>query len=746
MPKRVKVSQFNRGIKQTPASSSAGWQGASDMSNLKIDKDGYLQIAGNYTESDIELEGNGNKLNIFHYPGTPRTSLTPVTKFYRTSGSAVNIGRRVFFDSEDGNPKWRDLVTNSEYNWEMNAPEQGASLFKTGTPIADSVYDKISEINITPNPFSNKGFVRFEILQPIQLKFTIFNLQGETIGNLNSDGTIIDTQHTPAVHPDPNHEFFYLYSRGLHEVPWKGTNKIGEPVSAGLYFVSIYAVDGNDEVLIGSTRAGFQGHEEERTEQEEQPEFIDREELVEGVGLRGGNYLVTYTYANPELGMETPPSPLSQIEVIAFQIKGSATDDSFNRAPYAIEISNYLTDLPAWADRVKFYVKRAYLRDEIRKVKDTPYAGDFIYVGGPGREDLSDNIDTTWQFANERVDPSRQYLPFTDENIPEINDFSHLTAYSARMWAWDKRTQTVRFSLIDGYGVSRYDIFPNEGSIIPHSIRFEGSWQGNATAMHVIPGSGGLYVFFEDSIGVIRGKGLISGIYSTEISPATDLDASGGLRGVGSSSPRGITDNGSTCYFVGSDKKIYALSGSRVLSTENISLDIQESLNELTDDQLQDAVLTYYETNLHLLINNSVFVYDVQRKYWTKYTWNLTDMVWSPGGNQTNSILFGLTSGGLYELNKGDIDQLEWSWVSNEIIVPDRTKIFGVFCQHTSAKTQIQIQITVDGKDMGWKWFTPTPGNKFRFGLFSRVHGNIKVGIRGVGEPPKLHQLEALIS
>ena len=252
--------------------------------------------------------------------------------------------------------------------------------------------------------------------------------------------------------------------------------------------------------------------------------------------------------------------------------------------------------------------------------------------------------------------------------------------------------------------------------------------------------------FFEDSTATIRGKGLISGIYSADISPATDLDASGGLRGVGTSSTRGITDNGSVTYFVGSDRKIYSLSGSAVLQTQNISLDIQQDLNKLTNEELQNCVLTYYEKNLYLLCGGFTLKYDIQRKYWSKYLWNLQDAVWSPGGDQTDSSFFGLTSGGLYHLEQGETDQLDWLWESNQIIVPDRTKILGVFCLHASSATQIQIQITVDGKDMGWKWFTPTPSNKFRFGLFSRVHGNIKIAVRGVGSPPKMHMLEALIS
>ena len=92
------------------------------MRNLVITKDGYLKDEGGYARDDTPVNGQGDILNIFHYPGVPRTSLTPVTRFYRTEHPAVNVGRRAFFPNEDGQPKWRDLSTDEEYDWELSAP------------------------------------------------------------------------------------------------------------------------------------------------------------------------------------------------------------------------------------------------------------------------------------------------------------------------------------------------------------------------------------------------------------------------------------------------------------------------------------------------------------------------------------------------------------------------------------------------------------------------------------------------
>ena len=667
-----------------------------------------------------------------------------MTKRYRTNDSATNIGRRIFFASADGRPKWTDITNNAEYDWELDAPQQAPTTAKSRdrSIIGEGeVYDKISDILVIPNPFHNKGLIIFELTQAIDLRVIIADINGEKVAYLDESGTILEADEGAT-------EGFRAYTPGTKELPWNGTSYKNKRVNRGIYLISIETGDKDNPVEIASSRAGLLGFTEqgeELPEREVRSEFVDEGELELGAGLRRATYLFVKTFANAELGIETPPSPISKQKVISFEVKSDGSPESFGRAPYAIELSNYLTDLPPWADRVKFYAKRADIGDEIRYVKDTPYAQDFIYVGGPGREDLEDNIASTWRWANESVDPSRQYLPFIDENKPQINDFTNLTIYAARQWAWDKRTQTVRFSLIDGYGVSRWDIFPYEGAPIPHAIRFEGPNQGNATAIHIMPGLGGLYVFFEDSIGVIRGKGLIGGMYSSELSPNTDLDASGGLRGAGSISPKGITDNGSTTYFIGSDYKIYALSGSSTLNVQQVSIDIQEDLKNLTRDQLRDAVLTYYERNLYLFLAGKVLVYNIQRKYWTSFDWNMSDAVWAPGGDLTDSTFFGLKDDKLYNLLEGTTANLDWLWKSNKVVVPNRTRLTAIYCDHAGEPKTIQIKIDVDDKPGAWQSFTPMISNKFRFGTFARVNNHFQVSIKGTGQPPKFNQMEALL-
>ena len=734
--KRITISQFNLGLKQTPASSQKGWLGASDMQNLEVDENGYLQIAGHLELSDIPLEGIGDNLSIFHWPGIPRKN-DPVTKYYRTDDSAMAIGRRAFFADSSGRPKWRDLATNEEYDWQIEPPSEAPTTRKTNAfAVAGEadVYNKISNVQVIPNPFTDRGIVLFEVVSNINLRVTIFDFNNDLVAYLNPND-------------DLDNDAFVQYTPGVHPLTWNARDQNNKPISRGVYFIKIETGDANNPISIGSTRAGFLGFSDtgdEPRQQEIRAPFVDEGDLVEGIGFRGGNYLICYTYANLELGIETPPSPIGKVKVIAFQVEGQqANPKSFDRAPYWLELSNYLDDVPPWANHIKFYVKKGQVPDDVVKVKDTPYSNNFAYVGGPVRASLRDAFEAYWIFSNEHVAPQHQFLPFVDENDPPINDASNLVVYSARTWFWDKADQSIRFSLIDGSGVSRWDIFPYQGAPIPHAIRFEGASQGNATGIHIMPGSGGLYVFFQDSIGVIRGKGLIGGMYSADLSPITDLDASGGLRGVGSSSPRGITDNGSTTYFVGSDYKIHALAGSKTLTTTDISIDIQEFLKQASEEELRDAVLTYYDRNLHLFIAGKCLIYDLQRKYWKKFNWDMSDAIWAPGGDLTDSTFFGLKGARLHHLYKGDTNQLEWYYTSNDIIVPDRTRLVAIYCEYSGAPKTIQIKIDADDKVGTWMSFTPMRGNKFRFGTFARLHSKFKVSIKGVGQPPPIYKLEA---
>ena len=195
-----------------------------------------------------------------------------------------------------------------------------------------------------------------------RLRITVWDIRGRgAIAYLEADG--VDSR--------PDNDFKYLARPEPYTAFWNGRNADGERVAAGQYFVTVEG-QGIPSILASAGIADL-GIPQDEAEEIPDEEFINGGELREGAGLRGGNYLIAYTYANEEMGIETPPSPIAQIRVLPF-------DTTTMRAPYALRFSNYLQELPDWADRVKFYVKRGYLPRDITQVKDTLWPLSLIHI------------------------------------------------------------------------------------------------------------------------------------------------------------------------------------------------------------------------------------------------------------------------------------------------------------------------------------------------------------------------------
>ena len=70
-----------------------------------------------------------------------------------------------------------------------------------------------------PNPFNPRTYIRYEIPRPMNVQLVVYDLLGRTVNEL------VDSKK----------------DAGIHFVSWDGTNYIGEPVSAGIYFYRISA-------------------------------------------------------------------------------------------------------------------------------------------------------------------------------------------------------------------------------------------------------------------------------------------------------------------------------------------------------------------------------------------------------------------------------------------------------------------------------------------------------------------------
>ena len=306
------------------------------------------------------------------------------------------------------------------------------------------------------------------------------------------------------------------------------------------------------------------------------------------------------------------------------------------------------------------------------------------------------------------------------------------------MWGYDRDTNTIRFSFIDGGGVSNYDVFPDLDTPIPHSISLDGMQESTVQAIAVIPGRGGLYVFFRDRIATITGQALVSGLYSAELPPRTDLDASGGIPDVGTASPNSVINFRNALIFLGADKRLWQL---QEYNLTNIGDPIQTYLDTISDRALDEVFAFNYNDKYHIIIGSRIFVFDVAKKYWTSYNINIKSAVW----DRTENKLLAITNGNeLVELYKGNTDKgdpIYWEWESQTITLPDISTICGVYIKVRPPYKPVNLSVIVDGTGVFGGTFTPSYPNRFLQGVYGRGT-EFKVILTGSGEPPDIQDIE----
>ena len=150
----------------------------------------------------------------------------------------------------------------------------------------------------------------------------------------------------------------------------------------------------------------------------------------------------------------------------------------------------------------------------------------------------------------------------------------------------------------------------------------------------------------------------------------------------------------------------------------------------------------------HIVLGDNVFIYDAQRKYWTRYDWNITDAFWSRGGAENESILYGLTSNDevvrLYDSTRDGSKAIDWSYVSNPISVEDTMTLSEVYIKHSSDEVDfddISVVVTTDGIRGTAVVGKPTIQNRFRFGIPNARGTLFEVEISGSGDPPDISEI-----
>ena len=520
--------------------------------------------------------------------------------------------------------------------------------------------------------------------------------------------------------------------------------------------------------------------------------------ILDGDGLLFSHrFAICFTFYSTKFGIESLPSTSSAFVVA---VPRGAVD--VENAPGISFTATYsLGVVPGWADEVRFYmmtvpfgsdnffvpdpgpnsidgdssntVAAAYASRErlaniqgtvinTQKVIEAGYrfnligrlgastAGDFvleserdlavnfIYVSST---DLSGDEITGPEIDSERFSEGLRFLYLG--NPPE--NFKHLIEQAGRIWGYDLNSNTIRYSLIDGYGTSVYDVFPFENVEIPHAVNVPESYQSGVIHLEPIPPTGGLYVFFSSAIRSITGRALLTGMYSPQTPPQTDLDASGGINGVGTLSPNSVVAFRSIVVFLGSDKTVYQLSGGASLTVSDIGLRIQSALDEISDDDLPNVFAFGFNDRYYLsLPGEGTYWLDVKRKYWGRLDVEVKSAFWSRGGEDNESILYAVRDDNqLIRLFEGEDDAGEpivWAWESNELGTPSFTNFTELFCRHSGETAEVDIAITVDGQEITGT-FSPTPANNYRFGFYARG-SLLKTKVSGIGTVPRFQQFE----
>ena len=230
-----------------------------------------------------------------------------------------------------------------------------------------------------------------------------------------------------------------------------------------------------------------------------------------------------------------------------------------------------------------------------------------------------------------------------------------------------------------------------------------------------------------------------------------DIDASSVIVGTGTSSPRSVLTVGTSVYFVGSDKKFweYGHDWRGATRLRDIGLPIQKYLDEISDADLPNLVAFLYANCYHLITPDRVIIMDMTRQYWTASSWQLEDAIWSRGGEESESILYGITqSGDLVELYEGDTDggdAIGAKWRSNPTAIPSESTLTGVMVVHTNnPPPKLMCKIILDDVEGESREFTPAKYNDFRFGTHASG-SRVSVELESADGFPRMDRVAAEI-
>lgn len=202
------------------------------------------------------------------------------------------------------------------------------------------------------------------------------------------------------------------------------------------------------------------------------------------------------------------------------------------------------------------------------------------------------------------------------------DSLANITLYGGRIWGSVGSTDKLVFSVLDETAAPLYDLFPSDEmsessrthAVIPHVLNTKNPIRATAKSREY------LAVFGETSIQLVKGQGIISGIYGKQ-QPGTDLDLSQTIDMMGANDGKLVTQTNDNIYFYSSiDNRIYRLDSTAQLTW--ISRPVQGLLDQWDDESgrfFKEMVSA--QGKVYLLTykppQTSVLVYEQYRDLWT---------------------------------------------------------------------------------------------------------------------------------
>ena len=788
-PRLVPIADWSRGTNQAPGFMRRAQGAAEEMVDLVIDLQGRPAVREGYTNVDtgalsIGTEAgeytDGDQICVAHWLGDDDT-LDGIKRLYRFPLNASWVqdkGGRLLFLAVPGElPYYIDIKENIRYFWGVKSP-----IVATDAIAFTNIFRE--EDGGTEEDLGGLDFRRDvneirlglrEIVSEVSIDASgapiVVRVITET--DIESIEIYIDRQRRViGLIPFPDERQTTLFAGALKQGSylwyWDGRDEDGDDADPEANYQFIVKIDSDredrniwvppdveredDEMptqitsVLDKSEAADDDDAEQATESDKQTKIEFNlggeasDTVPERFGIELNRRFLCFTHANEDLNIESVPSNLDEIEAYDVLENTSGDDVTFDME---FAIDRQPTPLP-WVTHIYAYISDEFVPVDHDFIKPIETGFQFRRVA-----ELERVSDTAYE-SEVRATPLRE-APVLDsyEHDPPPFDVSVIGAYGVGIWAASKND--VYFSKIGNQGDQRMYALPNENALVPHTFALIGSGQSPILHIHPAAHESALLCFKRDAIHVVRGKGVISGLYDPQTAVQVDADASTVIEGTGSASPRSVVTVGSAVYFVGSDRKLwrYGTNWRGQTDLDDVGLPIQDYLDNVDDDDLGNLVAFLYQNCYHLIMPDRVIVLDMTRKYWTSFSWRLKDALWSRGGINSESILYALTqSNRLVALYDGDTDAgdtIGGLWRSNPVPMPSESVITGVIAVHTDSEPPtVKCRADVDDRTGDVRTYTPRATNHFRCGLH-KIGSRITVQLETDSGFPRLDRIQAEI-